>query len=112
MVSWSVIVTKSMPRALARSYSSSGVSFGEKVTSRRPGTASTEKQEWTSDGDPDHYALATVYFRMAVNRFENFIDWDEPVKTTAAATVEPDFDPEAVIMAEKVEDYDWYYGPN
>ena len=72
----------------------------------------TEKQEWTSDGDPDHYALATVYFRMAVNRFENFIDWDEPVKTTAAATVEPDFDPEAVIMAEKVEDYDWYYGPN
>ncbi len=70
----------------------------------------TEKQEWTADDDPDHFALATTYYKIAVGRYQEWEQTAEPYNTTKIDEGDP---LDGILRTEKsVDDYDWYYGPN
>ncbi len=73
----------------------------------------TEKQEWTSDDDPDHFALAQCYQRMAVGRYKQ---WEPVLEPYDTDKIEAEMSsPKAGWTPEYAErnngDYDWYYGP-
>jgi hypothetical protein len=73
----------------------------------------TEKQEWTADGDPDHFALATAYYRVAVGRYKEWAPVNSAYDTTKQDEVAAPQTSGGLIFAEKVNDeYDWYYGPD
>lgn len=76
--------------------------WGNLYLKRETGRDGQEREIWDNGGDPDHYALATVYQRMALHRF----GFNEPELVAVPEKDEPE--PGMPIMAEEEEDYEWY----
>lgn len=70
-----------------------------------------EKQQWANGGNPDHYALATGYLRLAHKRFR-FADPDlRTERSDDEVIADPNTEPDHPVFAVKSESDDsWYYG--
>lgn len=67
-----------------------------------------ERQVWANGDNPDHFALATGYWRVALSRYKFAKEVFEP-ETLPDATDEK-LESAGLIMAVEPDEYDWYNG--